>query len=648
VNIKAKELLESKKELKDLLSSQKFNTSNISNDKNDYVKDNSQIIDNKTMKINSSFSNNLISKSNTNSSNNSNFNSLNTINETEIQKHKESKETHRYSQKKETKSIQNKKSSNFKMDIFNILHENKEYESKSFEASQKQKAFLMEKCHPIEISDREERKNINLFEIDPKNSYYDKDKNRYFLKINPLYAVKAYTRSAADVKMDNPEFLRPPRILFDTVKYLIDNIVDIDNQSNQIINNLIDPKSNRMELNKYKNKICNEGSNEDQITNSKLNNKYFQYPNEKYTFKDICLFVEDRFRAIRQDYIILATKFSVECIQSHEIIARFLILSLNECLDYKAFSGSQGLFKLLIQQLNATLTSLREFYFFVEKNFSDEKVLQILNKNKDEFISYSILLSVTSNFDLVSMMNMISNDIKNSPLIKYVFKIVRCILSRDVICFFKLLKNNKTFSKDKNITNINFDYLITCIMSLYLKDMRKAAFDFISSKQERKSFNYLNNIKYILDLLAFENFKEFYDFLNWYGIKFPDEIREYIKFLNINELNAENNFSRKSRSISGGEGSIESDCVSTDQKYDNLGVRLENETFEEIKNIFDNYDNKDFFFGNGGGANSRFVNMEFYMESYTKDESDLYRITNKRFIEEKKNKRTRKEILIEK
>jgi len=503
--------------------------------------------------------------------------------------------------------------------------------SKKIDAAYAAKALLQAKCHSAEIADREERKNINLFEIDPSLSFYDSSKKKYTLKIKPEFAIKAFKRSAADVKMDNPEFLRPPRTLFNTVKYICDNIIDIDESQAQIKSNLFP--------------------------------KYFQYPNEPYSFKDICLFAEDRFRAIRQDFIILAPKASLECIQAHEIIARFLILSMNQCLDFKAFSGSQSLFKLLIQQLNATLTSLREFYAYNDRNLCDERNVRVLNANKAEFIAYSVMLSITDNFDLVSMMNLVTEDIRASPFIKLAEQIVRKVLSRDFIGFFKIFKNANSLQQRNEQ---HFDYFATCIMSLYLKDMRKSALDVISAKVEKKIFNYCSSIKYVLDLLCFENFKEFFDFLNWYGIKFPAEIREYLRYLKkieaVEENNMHENFSETSSqklSNCGSEGKNEINNLNNGFSYynntkDHNNHRnmpecyLDVETFMEIKEIFDKYDNKEFFCGEGKGAKSRFVYMEFYAETAIKDEADLFRVTNKRFIERKRSNVSRKEILVEK
>lgn len=495
-----------------------------------------------------------------------------------------------------------------------------------------QQAHLTRMCHEKEIYDRQDQKNINIFEIDPEKSYHDEKTNRYVIKIKPEYAVKAYTRSAADVKMDNPEFLRPPAVLFQTVKYLIDNIVDIDRQSQ---------------------------SDYYPYQRGYERNKYFQYENENYTFKDICLFAEDRFRAIRQDFIILNQKASIECIQSHEIIARFLILSLNECLDYKAFSGSQSLFLLLIQQLNATLTSLREFYSYVEKKFaetSNKEFVHLLTTNKAEFIAYSILLSINQKLDLVSMMGLITQDIRDSPLIKHTIKIVRAILSGEFLTFFKILKIQQKF-KSKN-----FDYLITCLMSLYLKEIRKAAFDVISCKVAKKVTNYTKSIKYISDALAFENFKEFFDYLNWYGIRIPQEIREYLKILKgeekedykpkLNKINSDavSLASEKDNSEAENMAEIIDDAYSSNSN--NLGKnlnenKLDDKALNELTKIFENYDDTNAF-KILEVALERFTVLEYFAEIPNKGEADLFKVTNKRFIEAKKHNCLRKEILLEK
>ena len=73
-----------------------------------------------------------------------------------------------------------------------------------------------------------------------------------------------------------------------------------------------------------------------------------------------------------------------------------------------------------------------------------------------------------------------------------------------------------------------------------------------------------------------------------------------------------------------------------------------NSNFEEIRFIFNNYDNKDLlkedFIAN---FDSKYMYMEFLIETPIKEESELFRVTNKRFIERKRNGFTRRDLLIQ-
>jgi len=227
-------------------------------------------------------------------------------------------------------------------------------------------------CSEKEMMEREEQNNLNMFEVDPSIS-----KDYLNKKIKKAFAVKAYARSAAEKIMDNPDNIRPPEILTKTLNYLMNEIIDIDK-------------------------------------NEEISDRHFKLKvGDKYTFSDITFFVEDRFRSIRQDYTILDLKGNKDCIICHEKIARFLILCLNEGLDYEAFVGLQSLFKLFYQQLNATLTSLREYYEYVEQNSTAENTLYE-SENIGEFLAYSIILSFNENFDLISMLNKIPKRAKHS------------------------------------------------------------------------------------------------------------------------------------------------------------------------------------------------------------------------------------------
>jgi hypothetical protein len=285
-----------------------------------------------------------------------------------------------------------------------------------------------------------------------------------------------FKRSAADIKMDNPDELRPPHILLETINYLLDEIVDID----------------RKQFN---------------------SNKYFKYNDEQYTFKHIYLFIEDRFRAIRQDFIILGLKGTKECIESHEKIARFLILALNECLDFPEFTGHQGLYNILVEQLNATLTSLRESYEYVYANQGGSETNLYLSSNVAEFYNYSILLAIQDKYDLISMLNKLPEQIKMSQIILNCTKYVRAILGRE-FTYFNMIKKA--------------DYLTACLMSLYLPQLRCTILESLCNSRVKgnKDTGYKTSYLKLCEMLLFEDVEECYRFLLWYGVDVRDELMD--------------------------------------------------------------------------------------------------------------------------
>jgi hypothetical protein len=80
------------------------------------------------------------------------------------------------------------------------------------------KAMCLKMCPDEEIYQREEveQSSINPFERDENGLNFD------------VLAIKAYQRSAADKKMNDANKVRPPQVLFKTVEYLRDCIVDLD------------------------------------------------------------------------------------------------------------------------------------------------------------------------------------------------------------------------------------------------------------------------------------------------------------------------------------------------------------------------------------------------------------------------------------
>ena len=91
----------------------------------------------------------------------------------------------------------------------------------------------------------------NNFELDKNGSSFDK------------LAVKSYSRSAADKVMNEPHLIRPPHVLYLTITYLRDCIVD-----------------------------------QDMVEDFKSSYKYPENSPGKHQFSDIYSFVRDRGRCV--------------------------------------------------------------------------------------------------------------------------------------------------------------------------------------------------------------------------------------------------------------------------------------------------------------------------------------------------------------
>lgn len=63
-----------------------------------------------------------------------------------------------------------------------------------------------------------------VFEVDPKKPTDENGKNQIKLS----WAVSCYKRPAADVKLDDPNFLRPLPVLKQTLDYLLEEILNTD------------------------------------------------------------------------------------------------------------------------------------------------------------------------------------------------------------------------------------------------------------------------------------------------------------------------------------------------------------------------------------------------------------------------------------
>ena len=127
-------------------------------------------------------------------------------------------------------------------------------------------------CSEREMKEREEQNLLSIFELDPEKTKYDNKTQQYIKKVKPEYAIQTYTRPGGDLnKVDNSD-LRTPKALRDTMNYIINEIIDSDH-----------------------------------IKNKKFTKLF------TIDFKEICLFVTDRFRAIRKYFPILDNVLCLPC-----------------------------------------------------------------------------------------------------------------------------------------------------------------------------------------------------------------------------------------------------------------------------------------------------------------------------------------------
>lgn len=156
------------------------------------------------------------------------------------------------------------------------------------------KAKLLRMCDEAEAYRRQGSRDLSIFEMDPENtdlSVIDREKPP---QVKPEWAVKIFKRSAADVKLNDPETIRPIPLITMVLDYLLDEIADVDRKDNV---------------------------------------KFMRPKTGKITFAEIYVFLFDRTRAIRQELIILNESTRKDHIQLLEKIARFHCLAANEGLD---------------------------------------------------------------------------------------------------------------------------------------------------------------------------------------------------------------------------------------------------------------------------------------------------------------------------
>ena len=310
--------------------------------------------------------------------------------------------------------------------------------------------YLTEMCSKEEMIERQNDNLLSIFEINNnEEKIYIPEKKLFINKVNPLYAIKSYIRPNSE-KKDN--LIRTPKILLKTLNFILNNIIDSDIISNS------------------------------------------NFPN--VNFSDIYLFCEDRFKSIKQDFIILKNDNSIEFFYCLETIIRFEILSLNQTLNYSSINGIQGLYKLLIKQIYSNLICLINAY-----KKSD------ISKNKDEFYSYFLLISIKqSALEFYNSISIIPKKYRKKKNVKLSLEICYLINNKNWNEFFKKIKSNEC------------SYLLSCLMMIFITEMRLNCLFELGSGLIPKQTQYQTTLKKLCNILLFDSIKEFKLFIENIGL----------------------------------------------------------------------------------------------------------------------------------
>ena len=251
-----------------------------------------------------------------------------------------------------------------------------EARQRTIEKKESSQKYLM--CALEESRSRQESHQLSIFEIKPGSNN----------EVNPDWTLKKYLRSSADREEDK----RSAESLSYALKYLINNVIDVDSDGNP--------------------------------NNYNLPEEY-----DSHTFQHIYPFVFDRMRAIVKDWKMLKNNDNDECLEDHEIIARFLIMACVEGYILEDFNQNLNL-KLIEDVLNCLI-----------KGYENKREKKLDCPNQAEFIAYFIITKPDNMLHITTLLKSLSIDIIQAPVIQIALKIFQAFHSEDFVEFFKIMKH---------------------------------------------------------------------------------------------------------------------------------------------------------------------------------------------------------------
>lgn len=315
-------------------------------------------------------------------------------------------------------------------------------------------------CSKEEMIDRETNHQLSIFEINTNINYHNN--NCKLWKADPTKIIKAYYRINSSSNNNYP--IRSVNTLIQTLNYILNNIID------------------------SKNKFIS---------------------GNKVTYADIFLFVNDRFKSIRQDFTLLNNiqNYSPNELELYEkslkIMIRYYIISLNQSLSSPLINGPQGLYQLILPQINSMLINLKECFMI------SQQTIQINNDDYDEFYSYFLLVSLYLNsLDFYTTLSHISQfNLHEHPKLHFTLKVCQCILSKNWKIFFNLIK-----------TSPEVDYITSCLLVIYFPIIRIEALRYICYGFSNEITHYKISLDNLANMLLFNSIESLYDFLIWFGL----------------------------------------------------------------------------------------------------------------------------------
>lgn len=312
------------------------------------------------------------------------------------------------------------------------------------------------------------------YEMDPETNQPD----HYLM-------IKEYSRSSADQDLPLPNEMRPLSVLYDTMLYLIENVISkIETYSGS------DPNENEAD----------------------------------FSLGEWYDFIWNRTRSIRKDIIQQRLLLNYQNLvnpvpeaQSDnsnirsglggvliiEQCARFHIMCAHRLCDQESNIFD---FKINEENLKNCFQSLRQYYEMSRESASMEP-----SPNEAEFRSYSILLNLNESNILCEIQRW-PEDIRHSVSVRFALSIYFAYNSRNYIKFFRLVKSNQC------------EYLNASILHRYFYKIRCEAFKTImtSYRDKEKTFP----VSKLVDWLGFDDTEQLFEYCNSYGLDISEDFSQ--------------------------------------------------------------------------------------------------------------------------